>query len=47
MSDIPQGQVSLEQGLNIVHTNYVLNIIRYLDTNELNTNNQNYIKCYS
>ena len=39
MSDIPQGQVTLEQGLKIVHENYVQNIIRYLDTQALNTNN--------
>ncbi len=48
MSDsIMDGQVTLEQGLNIVHNDYVKRVINYLESKDLEQSHKNYIKCYS
>ena len=48
MSDkILDGPVNFEQGRKIVHENYVERVIRYLETGQMQQNNENYIKCYT
>lgn len=47
MSDIMEGDVSLETGLKIVDEQYVQGIITYLKTKTLNKSHSTYIKCYT
>jgi hypothetical protein len=48
MSDaIMDGPVTLSQGLEIVHGDYVQRVINYLETKSLEQSHKNYIKCYS
>ncbi len=41
------GPVSLETGLSIVHNDYVMRVVNYLESKELEQSHKNYIKCYS
>jgi hypothetical protein len=47
MSDKLDGPVSLETGLDIVHNDYVMRVIQYLETKQMVQSHSNYIKCYS
>lgn len=47
MSDKLEGTVTLEVGVKIVHEDYVLRVINYLETKKMVQSHGNYIKCYS
>ena len=50
MSDstsIMDGPVTLEVGLGIVHNEYIMGVINYLESKSLVQSHKNYIKCYS
>ena len=49
MSDdaIMEGEVNLEDGLKIIHGDYVQRVINYLESKNLEQSHKNYIKCYS
>lgn len=46
-SELMDGPVTLELGLDIVHNDYICRVINYLDTKALEQSHKNYIKCYS
>ena len=47
MSDKMEGPVNFETGIQVVHNDYVMRVIHYLETGKMVQSHSNYIKCYS